>query len=180
MEQLLSEMAEPFQVPEPMYLSSDVQRGNELEPLAVAEVEKYVGKKFIKIGWMQSTDCELIGASPDAITEDLTEIIETKCPKAKTHIGYIREDVVPSDYVDQVVHYFAVNPLLKSVHFASYRPECIKPLFVKTVTLETELNVGTKARPIIRTVNDYAKEKIELAKSLNLRLNEEFDKLTGI
>lgn len=179
LEQLLAELAEPFQVPD-NYVSFDMQRGKDLEPLAVAEVAKYTGLSFMPVGWLQSDECELIGASPDAITEDLTEIIETKCPNAKTHISYIRAGIVPLDHVDQVVHYFAVHPELQKVHFASYRPECIKPLFVKTVTRETELNVGTKARPVMLSVGDYAKEKVTLAQSLTVRLKEEINKLNEI
>jgi hypothetical protein len=129
---------------------------------------------------MQSSECELIGASPDAITEDLTEIVEVKCPNAKTHISYLRAGIVPIDHVDQVVHYFAVHPELKAVHFASYRPECIKPLFVKTVTRDTELNVGTKARPVMQKVGDFAQEKVTLAQSLTIRLKEEINKLNEI
>jgi hypothetical protein len=179
LEQLLAEMAEPFQVPD-NYVSFDMQRGKDLEPLAVAEVAKYTGLSFRSVGWMQSEECELIGASPDAITEDLTEIVEVKCPNAKTHIGYIRAGIVPIDHVDQVVHYFAVHPELQKVHFASYRPECIKPLFVKTVTRDTELNAGTKARPVMQKVGDYAQEKMTLAQSLTIRLKEEINKLNEI
>ena len=179
LEQLLAEMAEPFQVPD-NYVSFDMQRGKDLEPLAVAEVAKYTGLSFMSVGWLQSDECELIGASPDAITEDLTEIIETKCPNAKTHISYLRADILPIDYVDQVTHYFAIHPELQKVHFASYRPECIKPLFVKTVTRDTELNVGTRARPVMLSVGDYAKEKVTLAQSLTVRLKEEINKLNEI
>ncbi len=179
LEQLLAELAEPFQVPD-NYVSFDMQRGKDLEPFAVAEVAKYTGLSFMSVGWLQSDECELIGASPDAITEDLTEIVETKCPNAKTHISYLRADILPIDYVDQVAHYFAIHPELQKVHFASYRPECIKPLFVKTITRDSVVNVGTKARPVMLSVGDYAKEKVTLAQSLTVRLKEEINKLNEI
>jgi hypothetical protein len=179
LEQLLSEMAEPFQIPD-NYVSFDMQRGKDLEPFAVAEVAKYTGLSFMPVGWLQSDECELIGASPDAITEDMTEIVEVKCPNAKTHISYLRAGIVPIDHVDQVVHYFAVHPELQKVHFASYRPECIKPLFVKTITRDSVVNVGTKARPVMLSVADYAKEKVTLAQSLTVRLKEEINKLNEI
>jgi hypothetical protein len=179
LEQLLAEMAEPFQVPD-NYVSFDMQRGKDLEPFAVAEVAKYTGLSFMPVGWLQSDECELIGASPDAITQDMTEIVEVKCPNAKTHISYLRAGIVPIDHVDQVVHYFAVHPELQKVHFASYRPECIKPLFVKTITRDSVVNVGTKARPVMLSVGDYAKEKVTLAQSLTVRLKEEINKLNEI
>ena len=153
-------------------------RGNELEPLAIAEVSKYTGVQFHSIGWIQSDECDLIGASPDGISEDLEDIVEVKCPSAKVHISYIRGGVVPPDHIDQVAHYFAVHPELKRVHFASYRPECVKPLFVVTVTPDTEVNVGTKARPVMAKVGEYAELKVSLAKELDVRIKDEFEKLT--
>jgi len=180
LEQLLAELAEPFQIPDEGFITAPMQRGKDLEPLAVAEVAKYTGLSFRSVGWMQSDECELIGASPDAITEDMTEIVEVKCPNAKTHISYLRAGIIPIDHVDQVVHYFAVHPELQKVHFASYRPECIKPLFVKTLTRDSFVNVGTKARPVMLSVADYANEKVTLAQSLTVRLKEEINKLNEI
>jgi predicted phage-related endonuclease len=177
LEQLLAELAEPWQ-PSEDYVSEAMIRGRELEPIAVEQVGAYVGKSFSSCGWIQSDECELIGASPDGISEDETEIVETKCPSAKVHISYIRAGVVPSDYVDQCVHYFAIHPKLQKVHFASFRPECIKPLFVVTITRESEINVGTKARPVIKTVAEYASEKIELSRALQERLTSEYETLT--
>jgi len=177
LEQLLSELCEPLFI-EDGYVSDAMIRGNELEPLGVAEVGKYVGVEFISVGWIQSDECGLIGASPDGISENLEDIVELKCPSAKVHISYIRCGVVPPDHIDQVVHYFASHPDLKRVHFASYRPECIKPLFVVTVTPNTEVNVGTKARPVMVTVAHHAQNKLALAKELELRLASEFEKLT--
>lgn len=177
LEQMLAEKAEPY-YHEDSFVSDAMQRGVDLEPYAVEAVSDYTGIKFNQCGWIQSSECDLLGISPDAISEDETEIVEIKCPSARVHISYIRGGIVPLDHVDQVVHAFAVHPKLKKVHFASFRPECIKPLFVVTVERSTELNVGTKARPVMSTVEDYAKTKIELAKALESQLNVEYDKLT--
>lgn len=177
LEQLLGEICEPF-FHEETFVSDAMQRGNDLEPLAIEAVGEYVGKEFKSCGWIQSDECGIIGASPDGITEDETTIVEVKCPSAKAHIGYIRNGVIPTDYIDQVCHYFAVLPTLQQVHFASYRPECIKPLFVVTVTPDTEVNVGTKSRPVITTVREYAATKVTLAIELEKQINNEYLKLT--
>ena len=177
LEELLSELCEPWQF-EDSYVSLAMQRGNELEPFGVAEVAKYVGKEFRTVGWIQSDECALIGASPDAISVDETDAIELKCPSAKVHVGYVRGEIVPLDHIDQCCHYFAVLPTLERVHFASYRPECIRPLFVVTITPDTVVNVGTKAKPVQMSVREYAAKKVMLAILLQDELTTEFQKFT--
>lgn len=177
LETLLGEMCEPWSFTD-SYTSDAMQRGNDLEPLAVEDVSKYVGKEFTTVGWVQSDECKLLGASPDAISLDSLDIIETKCPSAKAHISYIRGKVIPPEHIDQCVHYFATLPSLERVHFASYRPECVVPLFVVTITRDSMVNVGTKARPVMSTVGDYAQVKIDLAKELEQKLEIELNQLT--
>lgn len=177
LEQLLAEMCEPY-YHEDSYISDAMQRGIDLEPYGVQAASEYTGVKFNQCGWIQSDECELMGISPDAISEDETEIIELKCPSAKVHISYIRGGIVPLDHIDQVVQAFAVHPKLKKVHFASFRPECVKPLFVKTVSREDLVNVGTKAKPVMSTIADYATVKMELAKQLKERLRKEYEAIS--
>src|ERR1700761_7321811 len=69
--ELLSEHTEPFEMEEDNYVSGDMQRGIELEPMHRMEIEKYAGVKFTTPGWLLSDECPLIGISPDGITEDL-------------------------------------------------------------------------------------------------------------
>ena len=61
------------------YVSADMERGNFLEPQAREYLEEYSGLKFVETGWLQSEENELLGISPDGITEDEKVQCEIKC-----------------------------------------------------------------------------------------------------
>jgi len=168
---VLAEYTEQFQLTDG-YQSSAMERGNELEPEARYELELYTGLKFIDCGWIQSVDNPLLGISPDGITEDETIHCEIKCPSAKKHIQTCLSDEIPLEHIPQLVHYFTVNSKCEKVYFVSYRPESIKPLFVKFLTLDSKVNIGTKTKPNILTVAEAVKvAKIE-AEMVNKAINE--------
>ena len=158
------------------FTSPDMQRGIDLEPDAIAEVSTYSGIDFIDIGWIQS-DIPIIGISPDAVSEDGDNQAEVKCPSAPEHIKYLRGKEVPAKYAHQVVHAFAVNPNLKANWFASYRPECEIPLFVKKVTPIDMINLGTEKTPKMVNVAVAASEKRELARKLIQRTDETIEEM---
>ena len=175
---LIAEMLEDFE-PEDTYVSSDMQRGNDLEPFARIEAEKYIGIKFIQHGWLQSEECELIGISPDGLSECETVAIEIKCPSAKKHIETVINNEIPSDNIDQCIHYFTVNPKLEKLYFISYRPENkIRPLFVKLATRETIVNIGTKAKQVNVSIDDTSKDRLKSAIELQEQIVEKIESLT--
>ena len=47
-----------------------------------------------------------------------------------------------------------------------------------TITRDTMVNTGTKARPVMSTVGEYAELKVTLAKELQEKLKEEFKQIT--
>jgi len=62
-------------------------------------------------------------------------------------------------------------------YFCSYRPENIyKPIFVKELTLESIVNLGTKAKPILKTISEWVdiarNEANELAEQIEIELNK--------
>lgn len=119
------------------YISPSVQRGIDTEPLAIEVYEKMYSVKTKKIGFIQSDKHEWLGVSPDGIIfENGVPVggVEIKCPDTKTHIKYIRQDKVPTDYWHQVLSYFLSEPLLQYVDFMSYDDRfVIKPTFIKRV-----------------------------------------------
>jgi hypothetical protein len=152
---ILSEKSEDFEMDYDSYVNDDIQRGYELEPVARQKLEEYTGIKFIQAGWIQSTENSLLGISPDGISEDETICCEIKCPGAKKHLQTILSDQIPLDNIDQCIHYFTVNPKLTALHFCSFRPENkYKPLFVKTLTLDSMVNIGTAAKPVMKTISE--------------------------
>jgi len=168
--ELLAEITEPFDMDYEGYASDDMIRGNEMEPYARAALSEYLGIELHQCGWLQSTENPLLGISVDGISAAQDVTAEIKCPAAKRHIATCLADEIPLDNIHQSIHYFTVNPKMQRHYFASYRPEFkLKPLFVKELTRTSEVNIGTKARPVMVTVNDAVK----MAKAAELELQEQ-------
>ena len=145
--------------------SSAMMRGNDLEPLAIEHLEQYTGYKFIQTGWLQSEENELLGISPDGITENLKVAAEAKCPSAKKHTETLINNEIPLEHIDQLVHFFTVCDELEELFFISFRPEAPKH-FIKRLTRESLVNSGTKAKPVLIPVRDYVELKKSKAKDL--------------
>ena len=167
---ILSQRLEEFE-PTDSWESADMARGNELEPFAVEYLETYLGVKFERTGWLQCEENELLGISPDGITEDETQACEIKCFARKKHTEILLNDSIPLDNLNQWVHYFTVNPKLEKLHFFCYRPESVKH-FHKELTRETVVNLGTKAKPIEKTISEWVKELREKADVLLKEIKE--------
>lgn len=175
--ELIAETVEPFDEDSEDFISDEMLRGMELEPEARIQLEKYSGLNFNEVGWIQS-EIDLIGISPDGITDCETIACEIKCPGAKKHIQTCLSDEIPLDNLDQCVHYFTVNPKLVKLLFMSYRPEFeIKPIFVKELTLDSEVNCGTKAKPKMITVRELVELKKQAVKKLETKKTETINKL---
>lgn len=175
---LLAEQTEAFDTDliEEGFQSDAMFRGTLLEPEARKQLELYTGLQFLEAGWIQN-DIELIGISPDGITADLTSQCEIKCPQAKKHLKTCIDNEIPLDNINQCVHAFAVNDKLESLFFMSYRPESIKPIFVKELKRNDLVNIGTKARPVMKSVEDCVTIIHSEAKLLETQLKETINNL---
>lgn len=143
---LVGEHTEDFELDD-SFENKAMLRGKELEPYALSELSKYVGIEFIDVAWIQNEIYNLIGISPDGITEDLTEAAEVKCFERKQHAEVCLTGNIPKDNIHQAIHYFTVNPNLEKLHWCSFRPESkVKRLFVKTLTLDTVISIGLKKK----------------------------------
>ena len=85
------------------YVSKDMQRGTDLESAAFAAYEAETGNLARRVGFLAHPDL-MAGCSPDAEVGGYQGIVELKCPKSATHLGYLRARVVPDDYLKQVQH----------------------------------------------------------------------------
>jgi len=163
---LLAEHCEVFEFDEDSYFSNDMLRGIELEPEARRQLSEYCGVEFLAAGWLQCEENSLLGISPDGISKDETIMCEIKCPARAKHTRTILEGEIPDDNIEQCIHNFVVNPKLEKLYFCSFRPESIKPLFVKVLTPDSPVDLGTKAKPVIKTVREW----VEVAKNEALAL----------
>ena len=88
------------------YQNGDMLRGIELEPAAFAAYEALTGEVAHRVGFCAGED--MTGCSPDGMVDDgvrlFVGVVELKCPKSATHLGYLRAGVLPTTYVPQVTH----------------------------------------------------------------------------
>lgn len=175
---LLAESVEPFDEDyEEGFKSDAMERGNELEPQARIELEKYTGHKFLECGWIQSEN-ELMGISPDGITECLTIQSEIKCPHPVAHLKMCVSDSIPLEYINQCVHAFTVNEKLEKLYFCSYRPECtLKPLFVKELNRNSLVNNGTVTKPVMVLISDLVRMSFREAEFLQEQIKTTIEQL---
>lgn len=153
---ILSQLNEDFELGDEPYESSDMIRGVELEPIGRKELSKYIGIELNECGWLQCEELPILGISPDGISKDETVSAEIKCPAAKKHMNTIYNGEIPSDNIHQCLHYFTVNPKLERHYFCSFRPENkIKQLFVKELTRNSLIDLGTKAKPNVKTISEW-------------------------
>lgn len=110
-EQLMGEPHESFQ-------SEWMARGNELEPQARAWYEFQVDVEVEQVGFVK-LDNGAAGASPDGLTPNGG--LELKCPKAETHVGYLRANKIPAAYIPQVQGCMWICER-ESWDFASFHP----------------------------------------------------------
>lgn len=179
--ELLSEITEPFNFDPDAndFFNKDMERGFELEPEARQKLSEYIGVKLIESGWLQSEENELLGISPDGISEDETITVEIKCPASKKHIQtLLSKDILP-EYLDQCIHYFTVNPKLEKHYFCSYRPENkYQPLLVKMLTRQSKINIGTKSKPVIVTIDKACKMALNEAITISGQIKDKLAELS--
>ena len=126
-----------------------MDRGNRLEPEAVAIFEFETGKKTEKIGFAQSDRNDFIGNSPDRMISNTKEeeMLEIKCPLGKNYVKMWEKDEVPDEYSHQVTQYFVVNDNLKTLYFMGYNPNIpVHPFHIMTIKRESILYEIESAR----------------------------------
>ena len=87
---------------EESYVSADMERGSELEPLARAAYEVHTGTFVTQTGFWPHPEIKWFGASPDGLVGD-EGLIEIKCPRTSTHLRYRSEGKVPTKYKRQMM-----------------------------------------------------------------------------
>lgn len=146
---------------EEKYTNDIMQRGIDMEPYAVKEYESIFDVEMEEIGFITPNEdskyYEWIGISPDRLK------LEVKCPLAKTHLNYIKNNVLPNEYKYQVQSQLFVTKC-EYWDFMSYYPE-MKPFIIRVLPdheihemFEYELD---KIIPLI-------KKEIEIYKNYNL------------
>jgi hypothetical protein len=143
------------------FTSEAMQRGIELEPLAIEEVIKETGIIFKEAGWISRNENH--GHSPDGISTCEKIGLEIKCPSAKVHNSYVRDNKLPLEYVWQIVNFFAMDESIETLYFASFNPDYyLMPLFLLEINRESVIFTSKKDSGIVS----------ELAKDLNKNVDD--------
>ena len=117
-----------------------MERGSELEPLAREQFQKIMGIDVTEVGSVRDLDfSDMVSISPDGLTDftrneagfidSIRGGWEVKCPYPQTHLGYLREGRLPTDYLQQVHGSMAITGA-DYWWFMSYCPK-LQPLILK-------------------------------------------------
>ena len=79
-----------------------MEEGIENEPFARAAYEVKKMEAVDTVGFVLHPTIERAGASPDGLVAT-DGLVQFKCPEPQTHLGYLLEGVVPSDYEPQML-----------------------------------------------------------------------------
>lgn len=85
----------------PFFGNDDTDRGNELEPEAIALFERMMGLEVERVGFV-TTDDGGKGCSPDGLIPSIRAGLEVKCPNPTIHARRLLAGVLPDDHKQQV------------------------------------------------------------------------------
>lgn len=161
---IAAEMITETSEDEENYVSSDMQRGIDLEPIAAKYYETYFDTELESVGFITPDEDnkyhEWVGVSPDRLTLD-SGLVEIKCPKRSTHLYYIKSGKLPSTYKWQVYGQLFVTGL-NYCDFFSYC-EGLKPFIIRVypdekifAEIEKELDLLIiEVNKLIKEYNSY-------------------------
>jgi len=110
------------------YCSDAMKRGIELEPEARDMYAMLNDCEPVEIGMAYLDDRKLISCSPDALVDE-NGLWENKAPLPHTHIKYLLDNKIPTQYIPQVQGQLYVMDR-EWCDFMSYAPD-IKPLIIR-------------------------------------------------
>jgi len=114
---------------EEIYQNEAMQRGKQLEDEARKLYEMLTEKEVKQVGFCLNKN-PLYGASPDGLIGE-EGLLEIKCPIISTHVGYLLENNLPNDYLQQIQGQLLVTGR-EWCDFMSYYP-AMKPLIVRVI-----------------------------------------------
>ncbi len=153
-----------------------MQRGHDLEPVAIARFEKETGKK-VKRGYIlwERDDDSRMAVSPDGMIGK-TAAIEVKCLLSPKHLEALYTKAIPKNtggYEEQAAQYFIVHEKLTKLFYAFYHPDFPDGLdfFYLTFTradmqedidmlMAAERSAVAKIREIVNAVTLYSPAEI--------------------
>jgi putative phage-type endonuclease len=128
-----------------VFMSNDMQRGIDLEPTARRATARRLGIQIRETGFLRHKHL-LAGASLDGDVDDFKTVVEIKCPKTTTHLGYIEDQGLPDTYMGQILHNLLVSQA-ERILFVSFDDRvtpnlqlCIVERYAKDLPLQEYAN----------------------------------------
>lgn len=127
-----------------------MERGKELEPMAIRQYEFQFDVQTIPVALI-TTDDGSIGCSPDRlVVGDKRIAVEIKCPSPHVHLGYLL-DGVTDDYKPQVQGQIYVAELERADLYA-FHPQCPPALIQTTRDDEYVMKLAAALRAFNETL----------------------------
>jgi hypothetical protein len=101
-----------------VFVSYEMQRGVDLEPVARRAASKLLGMPIRETGFLVSQSLRA-GSSLDGDINDFEAIVEIKCPRTTTHLQYIEERGLPDTYMGQLLHNLYISKA-DTIFFVSF------------------------------------------------------------
>lgn len=143
-----------------------LERGVQMEPIAIKAFEQEVGARFEPVGFIESPHKRL-GCSPDGLVAGKNEGIEIKAPAPWTHVEYLMEGP-GNDYKPQVQGQLIVGQF-DCVHFFSFHPRMPQ----KHVLTLPDLSYQATLRQALDDFLGELDEKYRKAKELGVFIRAE-------
>lgn len=139
------------------FVSSDMQHGIDMEETAFAAYEAASGEVVRRTGFLRCDEI-MAGCSLDGDIDDFRGIVEIKCPKSTTHVGYWKNGTLPAAHVAQITHNLWVSGA-KWCDFVSFddRLPAHLQLFVRRVH-SSDLDIESYATQAIAFLDGVDKE----------------------
>ena len=145
------------------FTSRPMQRGHELEPMALGTYEAITGNFVSSCGFVEMEGIAA-GASPDGVIGDFDGIVEVKCPLAAEHLRVLRGGKIKKAYEAQCAHLLWVTGA-EWCDWVSYHPRFPKDLRLKRVRFSRNVvdEYEAKAREFLGEVDYEVKAIRELS-----------------
>ena len=119
-----------------IFITKEMQWGTDQEPFARMAYEAKTGIIVRETGFLRCDDV-MAGASVDGDVDNFAGIVEFKCPKTKTHLGWMDNGEVPAEHLPQITCNLWISGA-GWCDFVSYDPRLPAgiQLFVKRVRRE--------------------------------------------
>ena len=154
--QLAIEIMTGMPVQNDIFVSAAMQRGIDLEGKARDAYEAATGNIVRQTGFVTHPVIGGIGCSLDGDIRNFEGILEIKCPKSATMVGYWTEGGLPTEYVPQVMHNMLVTGAAwcDFVAFDDRMPKGLEFFLVRVTREQLALDAyEAKVRDFIREVD---------------------------